>query len=186
VHASLVFAILTGIGIAAASGLRAFLPLLAVGLAARAGWIELRPGSEWLAGDLALWAFGTAAVIEIVGDKFPVVDHALDTLGTVVRPAAAWVATYAVFSHAHAPWPALIATVLGAGTLALHVAKAKARLTSSALTLGHANPVLSFGEDAGATTLLVLAIAVPVLGALAAVAVVMGGVWLLRRTRGRR
>jgi hypothetical protein len=183
VHASLVLALLTGVGLAAASGLRAFLPLLAVGLASRAGWLDLRPGSEWLASDLALWALGTAAVLEIAGDKFPVVDHALDALGTVVRPAAAWVATFAVLSHWPAPWPALFASIFGAGALALQIAKAKARLTSTALTLGHGNPVLSFAEDAGATTLLVLAIAAPIVGALVAIAGVVVVVMLLRRKR---
>jgi len=183
VHVSLVLALLTGVGIAAASGLRAFLPLLAVGLASRVGWLELRPGSDWLSSDLALWALGTAAVLEIVGDKFPVVDHALDAAGTVVRPAAAWVATFAVLSHWPAPWPGLVATLFGAGALALQIAKAKARLTSTALTLGHGNPVLSFAEDAGATTLVLLAIAAPILGALAALAGIVAAVLLLRRKR---
>src|SRR5262249_19581990 len=137
VHSSLILALLTGIGIAAATGLRAFLPLLAVGLAARAGWLELRPGSEWLASDIALWALGSAALLEIAGDKFPVVDHALDAIGTVVRPLASWLATFAVLASWKAPWAGLLATLLGAGSLALHVAKAKARLTSTALTLGH-------------------------------------------------
>ncbi len=180
-HASMILALLTGIGIAAACGLRAFLPLLAVGLAARAGVIELRPGSEWLASDVALWALGTAALLEIAGDKFPVVDHALDAIGTVVRPAAAWIGGFAVLSHWGAPWAPLLATLLGAGTLALHAAKAKARLTSTALTLGHANPLLSFGEDAGATTILVLAILAPIVGALAVIAIAAGAVAILRR-----
>ena len=32
--------------------------------------------------------FGLATLIEIVGDKIPAVDHALDALSTLLRPAA--------------------------------------------------------------------------------------------------
>ena len=184
-HASLILALLTGIGIAAACGLRAFLPLLAVGIASRVGWLELRPGSEWLASTPALWALGTATVLEILGDKFPVVDHALDAIGTVVRPAAAWVAAYAVLSHWGSPWAQIAATLLGAGTLAFHAAKAKARLSSTALTLGHANPVLSVGEDAGAVTLLALSILAPIAGALAVLALIAIAIAMIRRRRRR-
>ena len=52
---------------------------------------------EWLAHDFALVALGVATVVEIAADKIPVVDHVLDVLGLAVRPAAAWLASYAVF-----------------------------------------------------------------------------------------
>src|SRR5205085_9850019 len=99
-----IIALFTGVGIAAACGLRAFLPLLAVGVAARAGLIHLHAGSEWLAGDRALWALGVAAALEIAGDKIPVVDHALDAIGTLLRPVAAAVGAYAVLQGWGAPW----------------------------------------------------------------------------------
>src|SRR5438552_92753 len=130
-HASLILALFAGVGIAAACGLRAFLPLLAVGIAARFGMLTLRPGSEWLASDLALWALGTAALLEIAADKIPVVDHALDLVGTILRPLAAWIAAVAVLAGWGSPWAQLVATLLGAGALAVHVAKAKARISST-------------------------------------------------------
>ena len=43
---SWLLALAAGVGIAAACGLRAFLPLLFLGAAARLGLIHLRPGSE--------------------------------------------------------------------------------------------------------------------------------------------
>ncbi|TMQ73936.1 MAG: DUF4126 family protein, partial [Candidatus Eisenbacteria bacterium] len=46
--------LLSGVAVAASCGLRAFLPLLALGLAARASLITLRGGAAWLSGDLAL------------------------------------------------------------------------------------------------------------------------------------
>ncbi len=44
----IVVSILAGVALAAAAGLRAFLPLLVVGLASRWGWIHLSPEFAFL------------------------------------------------------------------------------------------------------------------------------------------
>src|SRR5688572_6394478 len=77
-----------GIGLAACAGIRAWLPLLMAGGLARWGIIELGSSFQFIASDRALILFGVATVIEIVADKVPAVDHALDSLSTVLRPAA--------------------------------------------------------------------------------------------------
>lgn len=187
--ATLVLALLSGIGIAAASGLRAFLPLFAVGLAGRLHVLTLRPGSEWLSSDPALWALGIATVLELLGDKVPAVDHALDTIGTVLRPAAAWIGGIAVLSGWGAPWAQLAALVFGAGALAVHATKTGTRVGASALTFGLGNPLVSFLEDGTAIGLLVLALLVPLVAALAVTAgVVVILRWLFGGdgTRARR
>src|SRR4051812_11875961 len=119
----LALALLSGIGIAAACGLRAFLPLFVVGLAAHAGILHLHAGSEWLASDKALWALGAATLFEIAGDKIPVVDHALDAVGTVLRPAAALVGGFAVLRGWGEPWAGLATLVFGVGAFAVNAAK---------------------------------------------------------------
>ncbi len=178
----LLLALASGVAIAAACGLRAFLPLLAVGLAARFGLLQLRPGLEWLAGDPALWALGAATALEVTGDKVPVVDHALDALGTVVRPVAAWVATYAVLQGWGSPWAQLVALMMGAGALAVHGVKAKTRLGSTAVSLGHANPLLSVLEDALSVLLVVLGLLLP----LVALALGVALLWAVVRRRRQR
>jgi len=159
----LLLALATGVGIAAVCGLRAFLPLLAVGLAARFGLLHLRPGLEWMASDPALWALGSAAALELIADKVPGLDHALDALGTVLRPAAAWVGTYAVLRDWGTPWAQLLALIMGAGALAVHGAKAHARLGSTTLSLGLANPIFSVVEDFVAFAVVAAALFVPLL-----------------------
>ena len=159
---SLVLAILSGIAIAAACGLRAFLPLFALGLAARFHWITLQPGVSWLATDHALWALGVATVVELAADKIPVVDHALDGIGTLIRPAAAWLGAYAMLGSWPTPWAQLAALVLGTSALLVHVAKAKLRLTSTAVTLGHANPLVSFAEDILSLVSVLIAVLIPI------------------------
>ncbi len=163
---TLALALLAGIAISAACGLRAFLPLLALGIGARWFGIELQPALRWLSGDAALIALGTAALIEIAGDKIPVVDHALDAVATVVRPATGAIAAYGVLVHWPTPWAQILALLLGGTALALHAVKAKTRLGSSVLSLGLANPVLSVAEDVTAVSLIAIAILAPVLVAL--------------------
>jgi len=180
---SLLLALATGIGVAAASGLRAFLPLLALGIAGRAGLIHLKPESAWLEGNLALVALAVATVLEILADKVPAVDHALDLVATLVRPLAACLGAYAVLVDWPAPWSQLAALVLGTGALAVHVLKSKVRLGSSVTTMGHANPILSAGEDVSAATLLTLAILAPLI-VLVATALLIG--FLLARRRRTR
>jgi hypothetical protein len=179
--AKLLLALATGVGLAAASGLRAFLPLLAVGLAARVGLLHLHPSLEWLAGDPALWALAAATALELLGDKVPLLDHALDALGTILRPAAAWLGTYAVLQDWGTPWAQLLALAMGAGAFAVHGAKSHARLGSTALSLGHANPVLSVVEDLFTVALVAAALLLPLLALL----LVLGAILALVRRRKR-
>jgi hypothetical protein len=173
-------ALICGVALASACGLRAFLPLLGLSLASRAGLVQLGPHAGWIASDGALWSLAVATVVEVLGDKVPVLDHALDVIATVVRPAAAAIASWATFGAVDPRLAAIAAIVLGAGALGVHLAKAKLRLGSTALTLGHANPVLSVGEDATAAGLSAAAILVPLL-ALAAVLVGVAILIALRR-----
>ena len=162
-----------GVAIAAACGLRAFLPLLLLGLAGRVGLITLRENVAWLSGDLALIALGVATVLEVVADKIPVVDHVLDLIGTVLRPAAAWLGAFAVLQAWPTPWAQIAAFVLGTTALAVNVAMAKLRLGTSAVTLGHGNPVVSRAEDAITLLTMAIAILIPVLAILIPVLLVL-------------
>jgi len=179
---SIPIAIAAGIAISAVCGLRAFLPLLGLGLAQRLGVLHLSSGAEWLGGNVALFALAAATVFEIAGDKIPIVDHFLDLAGTVVRPAAAALAGYAVLYHLDAPWSQLLGLVLGSGALAVALAKAKLRIGSSALTLGAANPVVSVVEDGITFTVVLVAIVAPILALIAVIAVAW---WIISRFRRR-
>lgn len=156
-------ALLSGIAVAAACGLRAFLPLLLLGLAGRMGLVPLRSGADWLTTDHAIVAFGVATVLEMAGDKIPVVDHALDAVGTVLRPVAAWLGAYAVLQAWPTPWAQIAAIALGTTALAVHGLKAQLRLGSSAATLGTANAMVSAVEDALAFAAMAVAVLAPVL-----------------------
>jgi hypothetical protein len=158
-------ALALGVALAACAGLRAFLPLLLAGILARAGWLELGPSFQFLASNRALALFGVASLLEILGDKIPVVDHALDALGTPLRPAAGALLAASVLGQVSDPLTALaLGTAVGApAALVPHAAKSALRAASTTFTGGIANPILSLVEDAASLVLFVLAVLVPLL-----------------------
>ncbi len=156
-------AVALAIALAACAGLRAWLPLLAAGLLARAGWLELGPAFQFLGSGRALLVFGIATLIEILADKFPSLDHALDALSTPLRPAAGALLAAAALGQVTDPLPALVlGTAMGApAALVPHAAKSMLRAASTTITAGIANPVLSLLEDGFALVLIALAVIVP-------------------------
>jgi hypothetical protein len=71
-----------GLGLAACSGFRVFVPLLAASVAHRVGWLPSSPGFDWLGTWPALLMLATATVAELAGYYVPLFDHLLDTLTT--------------------------------------------------------------------------------------------------------
>ncbi len=159
---SIELGVMAGIALAAACGLRAFLPLLAVGLAARFGHVHLATPFGWLAQNPALIALSVATVVEIAADKIPIVDHVLDVVSSVIRPLAAMLAVLGVLPRMPAAIEALIAFVAGGGAMSVHLMKAKARLGSTVATLGHANSALSVTEDFITVVLVTAALLAPI------------------------
>jgi hypothetical protein len=156
-------AVALAIELAACAGLRAWLPLLLAGLLARFEILSLGVSWRFLASTEALILFGSATVVEILGDKIPAVDHVLDGVSSVVRPAAGSVLAASVLGFVHDPLMALVLGIaIGApSALVPHVAKSGVRALSTGLTAGVANPVLSVIEDVTSVALFVLAVLVP-------------------------
>lgn len=157
---------LLGLGLAASSGLNTFLPLLVLALAAKMQLfgVQLNGSFAWLASDAALAALGVAAFAEIIADKIPAVDHALDVIGTVARPLAGALAAASVFRNTDPTFATLLGLIIGAPTaLSFHTAKAGTRATSTVGTMGLLNPVLSFFEDMAAIVLIFVALLAPFL-----------------------
>lgn len=156
-----------GIGLAACCGLRAFLPLLLAGLAARFLDWPLAPEVAWLQSNTVLVALGAATALELAADKVPFLDHALDTLHTVLGPAAAVLASVSAWAHLSPQHAVLISLLTGAPiALGVHTMAALLRLKSTILSGGLANSALSVGEDAGTLGGVALAVLAPAILAL--------------------
>ena len=180
----LLFSVALGIGLAAATGFRVFIPLLVAGLAARAGWVPLVESFAWLQSTPALVALSTAAVLEILAFYIPGLDHLLDVLAGPLAVIAGVVASASVMVDMppELRWP--IAVIAGGGVAALTKgATAVVRAKSAALTGGLGNPVVSTVETAGAATVSIVAIIAPLLCLAGVIAIV---VWAVRRMRRLR
>ena len=173
-----------GIGLAACAGIRAWLPLLLAGGLARFGVIELGSSFDFISSNRALILFGVATVIEILGDKIPAVDHTLDSISTILRPAAGSLLAASVLWQVSDPLTALtLGVAVGAPTsLVPHAAKSLLRAASTTLTGGLANPLISVLEDVLAFGLFILTVLVPVL---VAAAMIVIAIMVVRRLSRR-
>lgn len=152
-----------GIALAACAGLRAWLPMLAVGISVRFGVLPLGESFRFLGSNTSLAVFLIATVIELIGDKIPAVDHALDALSTLLKPAAGMLLAASVLWTVEDPVVAMaLGLMVGAPSAFFpHAAKATVRVVVSPLTAGLAAPILSILEDIIAFGLVALAILTP-------------------------
>lgn len=176
-----------GFSLAAVAGFRAFLPLLAAGGASRLGLIPLADAFSWLQSDEALLILAVATLLEFLGDKIPVIDHALDTVGILVKPAAGWLVAAAPLLELDTQWATVLALLTGSAVAGgIHLTRASLRVASTVTTGGLANPLLSFAEDVLGILTAAVAIFLPAL-AFFLICAGLAGLWLLwRRHRPSR
>jgi hypothetical protein len=175
-----------GFALAATVGLRTFLPLLAGGLLARFGYVNLGDSFEWMSRTPALIVFGSAAIFEVLADKVPGLDHLLHMAETFVKPVAGTLVAASLFTSLD-PMTAVVLGLVGGGTIAgaVHVAKGTTRAASTMITGGLGNPVLSILDDVLAVGGIILAFLAPIIAALIVIGVVIGVARLINRKRRR-
>ena len=176
-----------GLGLAACSGFRVFVPLLAASVAHHIGWLPAAPGFAWLGSWPAMVTLGVATVVELVGYYVPVVDNLLDTLTT---PASFIAGGLLMTSSLPQLDPAVrwtLGLLVGGGTAGLvQTGTALLRAGSTTVTGGLANPLLATVENVVAVLGSLLALLAPLVAAGLALALVLWLLTRLRRWRQRR
>lgn len=175
-----------GVGLAAAVGLRIFVPLLVLGCAARFTGLPLSDGFEWIASGPAIAALAIATALEVAAYYVPWLDNALD----VIAAPLAVVAGVVVTAAASADLPPLLrwtaALIAGGGTAAaVQGLTSIVRLKSTATTIGAANPIVATFELIGSIVTSLVAIVLPVLAILVVTAALFAIHRLARRLRRR-
>ena len=184
--ATAVGSVLAAFGLSGAAGLNAWLPLLAGAVAFRAGIVDLGPPFEDLSTTTGLIVLAALTVADFVGDKIPVVDHILHSLGAVVHPAAGAV-LFTGQTGLETDIPQVVSILAGARVAgSVHAARAAVRPAATVGTAGIGNPALSLAEDTASAVLTVLAFALPVLAAALVVALLAGLVVAWQRLRPAR
>jgi hypothetical protein len=185
--AELALSVALGVGLATAVGLRVFLPLLVLSIAAHAGHVHLSSGFAWLSGDAALIMLSVATCLEVLGYYIPGVDNLLDALTTPAALLAGTVVSAAVMADLPPMIKWSTAVIAGGGAAGLTQGLTSLlRAKSTLATGGLGNHLIATFELCGALCLALLAVFAP----LAALAVIALGAWLglrlLRRLRRKQ
>lgn len=179
-------ALALGVALAAAAGLRVFIPLLLASVAAHSGHFDPTPGFAWLASWPALITFAVAAAVEIAAYYLPGLDHVLDLIMTPLALAAGVLLVVAPLGDISPLWRWSIAVIAGAGAAGVtQAASAMLRIKSTVTTAGLGNPIVATAELGGSLLLSLLALLLPVL-ALALLVLMVWGCFALRRRLRRR
>ncbi|SIP89923.1 protein of unknown function [Chryseobacterium sp. RU37D] len=163
-----------GIGLAAASGFRVFLPMFAVSLASYLHWIPMNESFEWLAGLPTLITTGIATAVEILAYYIPFIDHLLDTISVPMATVAGSVLFASQFADLGTFPQWALALIAGGGTAAtISSGFAGIRAVSTATTGGLGNSVVGTTETAGAGIMSVLAMTTPIIAGIFALVLVI-------------
>jgi hypothetical protein len=167
-----------GIGLAAATGFRVFLPMLIVSAGAYTGHLPLTESFSWLGTSSALIMLGVATIVEILAYYIPGLDNLLDALATPAALVAGTIVSAAVMTDVP-PMVKWTAAVIAGGGIAgiTQGAIAMLRANSTVWTGGLGNFIIATAELAGALVVSFLALAAPV----AALALVILFLWLTTR-----
>ena len=174
-----------GVGLAAATGFRVFLPMLVLSIAANTGHLALADSFAWIGTLPALILLGVAAVVEIIAYYIPGVDNLLDTLATPAALVAGTVVSAAVITDLPPTVKWATAVIAGGGIAGLiQSTSALLRAKSTVFTGGLGNPVIATTELSGSLIVSILAIAAPLIALLLVVLFLWLSLrFLLRLTR---
>jgi hypothetical protein len=178
-----------GITLAWLAGVRVYLTVFGLGVAALFGWVALPDGLDVVKQPLVIGVAFALAVVEFFADKIPGVDTGWDLLHTLVRvPAGAFLA-----AHALAPGgdPGVALLAAGGGVaLTSHLLKSGTRALLNTSPEPISNWSASFAEDLATLSILGIALAYPWLAlALVVILTLMLGAilwWVVRWFRRRR
>lgn len=176
----LIFSICLGVGLAASSGFRVFVPLFVVSVAAFFDVLPLSENWLWLGSTTALVILGVASIVESVSYLIPIVDNALDSIAV---PLAGLAGTIVMASSLTELSPAMtwaLAIVAGGGAAtAVKATTAATRMVSTVTTAGVANPVMGMAETGASLGLSILAVFAPIVAAIVAVLLAVGLLWVI-------
>ena len=160
----LALSIALGVGLAAAVGLRVFLPMLVLSVAAFTGHLPLSSGFAWLGTPAAIVMLGVAAVLEILAYYVPGVDNLLDAIAAPAALIAGTVVSAAVMTDLPPIVKWTTAVIAGGGAAGLTQGLTSVlRAKSTLMTGGLGNHVLASGEWGGALLVSLLALASPLM-----------------------
>jgi hypothetical protein len=161
-NTEMITAVAIGIGLAASTGFRVFVPMLVAAIAAKTGVLPLNESFQWLSSWTAITILATATVVEILAYYIPVIDNLLDTIATPLAIGAGTLLLTSVLPIDSELMRWITGAAVGGGSAAVvQSGSALTRLTSTKLTAGVGNPVVATVENVAATGTSVLSLVIP-------------------------
>ncbi|MFV0173851.1 DUF4126 domain-containing protein [Empedobacter falsenii] len=156
-----VFSLFLGIGLAAATGFRIFLPLFVLSLVVKFGgsFINLDDSWMWIGSTPALITLGVAMLVEIGAYYIPIIDNLLDTVAVPLAGIAGTIAVGITLPEMNEVATWALAIIAGGGTAAaISGTTAAARAVSTTTTAGAGNFLVNTGETFSSIVLSITAI----------------------------
>ncbi|AWV98171.1 DUF4126 domain-containing protein [Arcticibacterium luteifluviistationis] len=177
--ATLIPALLLGVGLSAASGFRVFLPLLVGNLAGKFGVYELADNMVWMGDSTTTIVLAVAAVFELAAYYIPVVDNLLDTIAMPVAIAAGTILTSSFLQIDDPMLQWGLGLVAGGGVAGtIQAGTSLLRLGSTKFTGGLGNNLIASVENGFSAVLAIVALMLPIfIGAI----VLYFVIWIWRR-----
>lgn len=166
---------LTALGLSSTAGLRAYLPLLILGIASDIrgpdgqALLPVQDQFHVLGNPIVLGVLAVLVILEFLADKVPGVDHVSDVVHTVIRPVAGALIMVGSANTISDESKILAAIVGGLLALATHGVKASTRAAVTTTTAGAGNPIASLLEDILVVGVILLLVLAPVVGFIALV-----------------
>ena len=166
----IILALCMGLGLAAASGFRVFLPPFLLSIAVRADAVDVdltNSSLEYFDSNVAVILLGVATIAELAAYYVPWVDNLLDSIASPAAIIAGTGMTAIVLGGTDPVIQWALAIIAGGGvTAAVQGATVVTRGVSTAITAGIGNPVVSTGENIASLILSIMAIFLAPLAAL--------------------
>ncbi len=151
--------IFIGFGLAASTGFRIFLPLLALSVAGYFHLVPLGVQWAWVSSSQAIIILVIATVAETLAYYIPWLDNLLDTIALPLASIAGTLVMASTMVDLDPAWQWALAIIAGGGTAGIiKGVNAKTRLASTATTAGIANPIITTTETAFSAILSALSI----------------------------
>jgi len=164
-----------------ASGVNLYLTIAGLGIADRAGWIELPGSLDVISHPLVILVALLMFAVEFFADKIPYVDSAWDSIHTFIRPAGAAIITFMALSEVDSHAIQLSGALLG-GTIAMdsHLTKATTRVAINTSPEPFTNIAASTADDGLVLVVLWLVVTHPIIAGILVISFIVFSVWFLK------
>jgi len=177
----IVLQVFLGVALAAVCGYRIFVPLLVMGIAGLAGYMQFAEGFQWISSYPAVIIFGVATILEIVGYFIPHVDNFLNAISLPVGVVAGVIVAASVITDMNPILKWTLAIIAGGGAATLTSLMSNGvHQGSTVVSGGFANPIVSTAESVGTVAASALAIAIPVLSVVFVIVLVIVSILFIR------